>query len=70
MCIRDRGAKWTFGDGAAAQTVHEETKDFAFAGPGVTTFQVSKPDGWPVGKYKVEILQDGAVVQTREFEVR
>lgn len=64
------GAKWSFGEGAAAQTVHEETKDFAFAGAGVTTFQISKPDGWPVGKYKVEILQDGNVVQIREFAVQ
>ena len=41
-----------------------------FAGDGVTDCQISKPDGWPTGKYKVEIMLDGNVVQTREFEVR
>lgn len=62
------GAKWTHVD--SNQTVHEETKDLTFAGDGVTDFQISKPDGWPAGKYKVEIMLDGAVVQTREFEVK
>lgn len=62
------GAKWTHVD--SNQTVHEESKDLTFAGDGVTDFQISKPDGWPTGKYKVEIMLDGAVVQTREFEVK
>ena len=62
------GAKWTHVD--SSQTVHEESKDITFAGDGVTDFQISKPDGWPTGKYKVEISLDGAVVQTREFEVK
>ncbi len=62
------GAKWTHVD--SNQTVHEESKDLTFAGDGVTDFQISKPDGWPTGKYKVEISLDGAVVQTREFEVK
>ena len=60
-------AKWTFQDG---QTVHEESKDFNLAGPGVTAFQVSKPDGLPAGKYKVEISLDGAMVQSKDFEVK
>ena len=62
------GAKWTHVD--SSQVVHEETKDVTFAGDGVTDFQINKPDGWPTGKYKVEISLDGAVVQTREFEVK
>ena len=62
------GAKWTHVD--SSQVVHEETKDITFAGDGVTDFQISKPDGWPTGKYKVEISLDGNVVQTREFEVK
>ena len=59
-------AKWSFQDG---QVVHEESKDVA-AGPQVTQFQITKPDGWPVGKYKLEVSLDGAVVQTREFDVK
>ena len=62
------GAKWTHVD--SNQVVHEDSKDLTFAGDGVTDFQISKPDGWPTGKYKVEILLDGNVVQTRVFEVR
>jgi hypothetical protein len=61
------GARWTFQDG---QVVNQESKTFNFTGPGVTNFTISKPDGWPVGRYKVEISLDGAVVQTRDFEVR
>ncbi|MCI4567958.1 hypothetical protein [Lysobacter sp. CFH 32150] len=61
-------AKWTHVD--SNQTINEESKDIAFAGPGVTTFQIAKPDGWPAGKYKLEVSLDGAVVQTREFEVK
>lgn len=62
------GAKWTHVD--SNQVVHEDSKDLTFAGDGVTDFQISKPDGWPTGKYKVEIMLDGNGVQTREFEVR
>ncbi|KFN43970.1 hypothetical protein [Arenimonas oryziterrae] len=60
-------AKWTYQDG---QVVSEEPKSFSFAGPGVTNFQISKPDGWPAGKYKVEISLDGTVVQSKDFEVK
>ena len=60
-------ARWTFEDG---QLVDELSSDFDFTGTGNTAFQVSKPDGWPLGRYKVEILLNGEVVQTREYEVR
>lgn len=59
-------AKWTYQDG---QTVDSQDKDVA-AGMQVTDFSISKPDGWPAGKYKVEISLDGAVVQSRDFEVK
>lgn len=62
------GARWTHVD--SNQLVHEESKDLTFAGNGVTNFQISKPDGWPTGKYKLEVMLDGTVVQTREFDVR
>ena len=58
-------AKWTFGD----QVVDTQDKAVA-AGPQVTEFSVSKPDGWPLGKYKLEVSTNGTVVQTREFEVK
>ena len=58
-------AKWTFGD----QVVDTQDKAVA-AGPQVTEFSVSKPDGWPLGKYKLEVSTNGTVVQTRDFEVK
>lgn len=60
-------AKWTYQDG---QTVSEDSRDANLTGDGVTTFQISKPDGLPTGRYKVEISLDGAVVQSKDFEVK
>jgi hypothetical protein len=62
------GAKWTHID--SNQTVHEETRDLTLAGDGITDFQINRPDPWPTGRYKVEVLLNGTVVQTREFEVK
>lgn len=60
-------ARWTYeGD----QLVDETSRDFNFTGTGTTAFEISKPDGWPTGNYRVEILHDGEVVQTRDFEIR
>lgn len=60
-------AKWTYQDG---QTVHEESRDVNLTGTGVTNFEISKPDGWPAGKYTLSVMMDGMTVQTREFEVK
>lgn len=59
--------KWTFQDG---QEVASETKMLNTTGPHTTEFHASKPDGWPAGKYKAEVMLNGAVVQSRDFEVR
>lgn len=61
------GAKWTFQDG---QTVKEDTADINFAGGGNTVFSINSPKGFPTGKYKLEVMLDGVVVQTRDFEVK
>ena len=60
-------AKWTFEDG---QTVNEDSRTIAPGGDAWTDFTLSKPDGWPVGKYKVEISLNGAPAGSREFEVK
>ena len=62
-------AKLTFTNGAEIMPVDEKTQDFNLAGAGTTNFEFSKPDGWPVGKYKVDVSLDGAVVQSKDFEV-
>jgi hypothetical protein len=60
--------KWTHVD--SNQTVNEESRDLNLTGADNTEFHIAKPDGWPKGKYKVEVSLDGNVVQTREFEVK
>ena len=62
-------ARWTFA-GATPMIVNEESKMLNTTGPATTEFHISKPDGFPVGKYKVEIMLNGAVVQSRDFEVK
>ncbi len=38
-------------------------------GDARTEFHISKPDGWPTGKYKLEVFLNGSSAATREFEV-
>ena len=60
-------AKWTYQDG---QTVNDSSQTIAPTGPAVTTFHISKPDGWPAGNYKVEISLDGNMVSSKDFTVK
>ena len=59
-------AVWTFQTG---QVVHADTQAIAPQGPAHTEFHISKPSGWPVGKYKVTISLDGALAGAQDFEV-
>ena len=61
-------ARWTYGD--EGQVVTEESQTIAPTGPAYSEFHISKPDGWPAGTYKVEILADGASVASKNFEVK
>lgn len=58
--------RWTYQDGTV---VTEESKAVP-AGPMVSAFTISKPDGFPAGNYKLEVSVDGQVLQTREFVVQ
>ena len=60
-------ARWTYQDG---QPVDESVQTIAPTGKATTEFHVSKPDGWPAGKYKVEISLNGAPAVTKDFEVK
>jgi hypothetical protein len=62
----DLTARWTFQDGQVVDTQDKTVP----AGAQVTDFSISKPDGWPAGKYKLEVLNNGMVVQTREFDIK
>ena len=58
-------AKWTMGD----KVVDTQDKTVA-AGPQVTEFSISKPDGWPAGHYTVQVSANGDVLQSRDFDVK
>jgi hypothetical protein len=60
-------AKWSFQDG---QVIKEGTETIAPTGPAATEFHIAKATGWPIGKYKVEIIVDGSPAGSKEFEVK
>ncbi|MBT2116491.1 hypothetical protein KK141_13560 [Dyella sp. LX-66] len=59
--------KWTYQDG---QTVKEDSKTIAPTGPATTSFEISKPDGWPAGNYKVDVTLNGQPAGTKDFSVK
>lgn len=60
-------ARWTYQDG---QVVDESKQNIASTGSAaVSEFHLSKPDGWPEGGYKVEVLLNGTSAGTRDFKV-
>ena len=59
-------ARWTYQDG---QVVNESTQTIAPTGSARTEFHITKPDGWPAGKYKLETFVNGASSATKDFEV-
>jgi hypothetical protein len=60
-------ARWTYQDG---QLVDESSRSISAAGDDVTEFHISKPSGWPKGKYTVQVVLNGAPVQSKQFEVK
>jgi hypothetical protein len=60
-------ARWTYEDG---QVVDESRQNISAAGGDFTEFHISKPSGWPKGKYQVEILLNGQSVETEDFQVK
>lgn len=61
------GVKWTHE--SSRQRVLEEAKLLQFAGPAYSSFQLSNAHPWPAGLYKVEVMLDGHLAQSRLFEV-
>jgi len=52
------------------QIVDESTQTIAPTGAARTEFHISKPDGWPAGKYKLEVLLNGTSAGTKDFDVQ
>jgi hypothetical protein len=60
-------AKWSFETG---QLVDESTRTIAPNTRERTEFHISKPDGWPPGKYKLEVFLNDQLTETKSFDVR
>jgi predicted small lipoprotein YifL len=63
-------ARWTFTKDGKTVPVKEESATISATGPSTTEFHISKPDGWPVGSYAVEILVDGKTAASKTFSVQ
>lgn len=63
-------AKWTYHKGDKTASVSEDSKTISPSGPAATEFHVSKPDGWPLGDYQVEISLNDKSVGTKKFVVK
>ena len=63
-------AKWTYRKGGQESLVKEDKQMIAPTGPATSEFHISKPDGWPVGDYQVEIFVDDKSANTKTFTVK
>ena len=59
-------ARWTYEDGQVVSENHQTLGGDRRA----TEFHIAKPDGWPAGRYQVEIALNGQPAGSKEFEVR
>jgi len=60
-------ARWTYQDG---QAVNESTQTIAPTRDARTEFHISKPDGWPTGKYTLEVFLNDSSAATKDFAVQ
>ena len=60
-------ARWTYEEGG--QVVKEDSRSIAASGTEATEFHISKPSGWPKGKYRVTLTLNGST-ESKDFEVK
>ena len=60
-------AKWIYRE--TGELVNASSEVIAPRGPAVTSFHISKPDGWPSGHYQVEIYVDNVLAAKQDFDV-
>jgi len=60
-------ARWTYEDGG--QVVKEDSRSIAASGTEATEFHITKPSGWPKGKYRVTLSLGGST-ESKDFEVK
>lgn len=63
-------ALWTYHKGDKSAQVSELVQEIDAKGPANTEFHVSKPDGWPVGDYQVQIFLNGTSASSQKFSVK
>ena len=61
------GVRWTYNNDQVVDTGDREIHP---TGDTRTEFHISKPDGFPVGHYKLEVTLNGASAGTKEFDVK
>ena len=59
-------ARWTY---EGQQVVKEDSRTIAPSGAETTEFHITKPSGWPKGKYQFTVSLGGST-QSKDFEVR
>ena len=62
-------AKWSYLQGDKPTLVNESSQTVIATGPATSEFHISKPDGWPTGNYKVEIMLNDKPAGTKKFVV-
>lgn len=63
-------ARWTYHKGDKVAPVDENSQTLVATGPAVTEFHVSKPDGWPVGDYQLEVFLSDVSAGVHKFAVK
>lgn len=58
---------WMFGDQHVGDSDETLTSS---GGVNVSEFHISKATPWPTGTYKVDVMLNGQVVETREFRIQ
>lgn len=60
-------AKWVYRE--TGELVNASSEVIAPRGSAVTSFHISKSDGWPAGRYQVEIYVDDVLAAKQDFNV-
>lgn len=63
-------ALWTYHKGDQSAQVDETVLEITPTGPASTEFHISKPGGWPLGDYQLEIFLNGVSAGTQKFSVQ
>jgi hypothetical protein len=61
------GVRWTYNNDQVVDTGDREIHP---TGKTRTEFHIAKPDGFPVGHYRLEVTLNGASAGTKEFDVK